>query len=62
MELLNIAAIKAKMKNPPAGQKIYQFFSGNTSVLRKSQVAEIERIVESGNKKTMRFLSTAKAN
>ena len=52
----NLSAIKSKMKDQPRGQRIYAFFDGDFSKLSARQIAEMEKIINKGNKKTLAII------
>lgn len=58
--IVNVNAIKRKMKLKPQGQRLHNFFIGATTFLTIEQVNEIEVIVKEENKRTLEFLKSAK--
>lgn len=59
--ILKLSEITRKMKSRPRGQKIYQFFSGDVGALSKSQIRDIEKILQKDYDKTMNYLDKAKS-
>lgn len=59
--ILNIQAIKRKMKKKPQGQRLHNFFLGANTLLTKEEITEIERIIEKENKRVAKYLESAKS-
>jgi len=49
------------MKDQPRGQRIYAFFDGDFSKLSARQIAQMEKIINKGNKKTLAIIEKAKS-
>lgn len=45
MKILNKAAIRDMMKNPPKGQKLYEAFDGEWDKLTDSELVEVAGII-----------------
>ena len=58
-EILNISAIKNKMKDQPPGQQLYSFFAGGLHKVTVSQIKEAKKIIDAEHKKTTKFLDNA---
>ena len=48
------------MRNKPKGQRLYNFFYGDASLLTPAQISDIERIVDKEYQDTKQFLQEAK--
>ena len=58
--MLKLSSVKKKMRNKPKGQRLYNFFYGDASLLTPAQISDIERIVDKEYQDTKQFLQEAK--
>lgn len=58
--MLKLAAVKKKMRKKPQGQRLYDFFKGDASLLSPAQIEDVERIVDADYEKTKAFITDAK--
>lgn len=58
--MLKLAAVKKKMKKKPKGQRLYDFFTGQTQLLTPHQIDEVERIIDADYQNTKEFLKEAR--
>ena len=54
--ILNLSALKAKMDNPPKGNKLYNFFDGAKSQLDDEQKQNIKEIIEVEIRSVINFI------
>ena len=57
--VLNINAIKRKMKCKPTGQRLHHFFLGANTILTKEEIAELKKVIEQNHKKMQEYLDEA---
>lgn len=55
--ILNVQAIKNKMKVKPTGQRLHFAFIGVPYQLTKEEIAEIKQIIKEEEKKAIEFLN-----
>ncbi len=58
--ILNLNAIKKKMRTKPKGQRLYAFFDASPLSLTARQVDDVEKIVDKGYKEAKQYLLAAK--
>ena len=60
--VLNIQAIRKKMKQKPVGQRLHHFFNGATDLLTVDEIRELKKISAAENRKVTRFIDRAIAD
>ena len=58
--IISIRAVQKKMKHKPKGQRLYHYFLGVPNQLSEAEAAEVKKIIESENNKTIKFLDKVK--
>lgn len=57
--LLNLQAVKKKMKKKPATNQLYTFFYGRAESFNQEQIKDVKKIVTASYKELMEFLDEA---
>lgn len=58
--VLNVQAIKGKMKNVPPGARLHHFFLGVPGQLSESEINDLKNVIGREYKKVIRFINSSK--